>query len=327
MPRFEEIVKSIVEKTGIDEQEVMELIAKKQEELSNLVSQEGAAYIVARDLGLNLIERPKRNIEIKSIVPGIKSLNLTARIININNPLRFERDGVERFVQNVVLADKTGRIVMTLWNEQREMLNNVKVGDVIEVRGAYTIQNNRGFTELRLGRYSVIEKIEQSDLYSVQIKTPRLYLKDIKENEQAEVRAAIVQIFDIEPFFDVCSICKNRIKVMDGSDRCQIHPDAKVEKSVVVAGIIDDGTANMRAVFFRKSALMLAGLNSIEDALAKGNEFINTVESYSLGREFIMSGIMRKNKVFERMEFVVNNIREADPREEVSKIINTFGLK
>jgi hypothetical protein len=66
-----EDIKKIIETTckhsGKSEAEIRKLIGEKQDELSGLVSEEGAAYIVARELGVNLLKAAKRQLKVKNL--------------------------------------------------------------------------------------------------------------------------------------------------------------------------------------------------------------------------------------------------------------------
>ena len=53
---YEEILRRIEEKTGLPNEEIEEKINKKVVQLSDLVSKEGAAHIVANQLGIKLFE-------------------------------------------------------------------------------------------------------------------------------------------------------------------------------------------------------------------------------------------------------------------------------
>jgi hypothetical protein len=85
--------------------------------------------------------------------------------------------------------------------------------------------------------------------------------------------------------------------------------------------VIDDGTANIRVVFFRENALKLIGMD-IDEALKRKESFFESLDV--LGKEFIMFGKVRKNSAFNRMEFVVNNIKEVEVEEEINAIINNL---
>ncbi|NIO45047.1 MAG: DUF2240 family protein, partial [Candidatus Aenigmarchaeota archaeon] len=88
---FEIIVKKIKEKANLNDEEVNKKILEKQQELSNLVSKEGAAYIIAKELGLDIFQKTKRRLEIKNVVPKLRNLNLTARIVKVFEAKEFKR--------------------------------------------------------------------------------------------------------------------------------------------------------------------------------------------------------------------------------------------
>ena len=91
---FEEILGRIKERTKLSDEEINKKILEKQQELSNLVSKDGAAYIIAKEMGIELFPKvEKRRLEIKNIVPKIRTLNLNARIVNISPIKEFESKG------------------------------------------------------------------------------------------------------------------------------------------------------------------------------------------------------------------------------------------
>jgi hypothetical protein len=84
---------------------------------------------------------------------------------------------------------------------------------------------------------------------------------------------------------------------------------------------VDDGTGNIRAVFFRENALNLIGMK-MDEVLEKGDSFFGDIDV--LGKEFMISGRVRRNRMFDRLEFVANNVREVDIESEANKLINNL---
>ena len=78
----EELVKEISGKSEKGEDEVKKLIRDKQVELSGLVSEEGAAYIVGRELGVEMIRDTRRELKIKNILPDMRSVSIIAKVVN-----------------------------------------------------------------------------------------------------------------------------------------------------------------------------------------------------------------------------------------------------
>jgi len=327
---FEIILQKIIDKGSITKNEAEKRIIEKQNELSNLVSKEGAAYIIAKEMGIELFpqkSQTQRRLEIKNILPKIRNLNLEARIVNIFPVKEFESKGRKGKVASVILGDQTGTIRMSLWDQQTEMIDKLKPGMAVEVFGGYTRENNIGSVEIRLSGRGGVKILEQSDLPEIsKMKTERKArssIRELKEGEFTELRAAVVQLFETNYFYEVCPECGSRVKEETGF-KCEEHGKVKPAKNIVLSGVIDDGTGNIRAVFFRDNALKLIGMD-MEEALKRQDALLHDLDV--LGKEFIMSGRVRRNKMFNRLEFVANKVSDIDIEREASKLINKLGTK
>ncbi|NIM47159.1 MAG: hypothetical protein GTN40_03310 [Candidatus Aenigmarchaeota archaeon] len=322
---FEIIVKKIKEKADLTDEDINKKILEKQQELSNLVSKEGAAYIIAKELGLDIFQKTKRRLEIKNVVPRLRNLNLTARIVKVFEPKEFKRKDKIGKVANVILGDPSGTIRMSLWDQQTEIVEKLKSGMAIELFGAYTKENGFGSAEIRLGTKGGINILEDSDIPPLeriaQREISRQNISNLKEGSMGEIKAALVQLFETNIFFEICPTCGRRVKINDNKFVCAEHGEVEPKKTIVLSGVIDDGTGNIRAVFFRENALKLIGMN-IDGALKIKDSFFENLDV--LGKEFIMFGRVRRNKLFGRLEFVVNNIKEIEMEKEINKVINNL---
>ena len=74
---FDELLKNIIDKSGLSKEEAGKRILEKQNELSNLISKEGAAYIIAKEMGLDIFPKVDRRLEIQNVVPLIRDLKLS----------------------------------------------------------------------------------------------------------------------------------------------------------------------------------------------------------------------------------------------------------
>jgi replication factor A1 len=319
-----QIIQKIIDSTGLDRAEIERRVTDKQQELSGLVSKEGAAYIVAKELGLDLFQRVKRRLEIRNIAPGIKNLNLTARVYRIFEPREFEIDGKKSAVANILLADQTGIVRLSLWDRQINLLSELKPGLAVEVFRAYTKADNRGEIEIRLSKRGGLKVLEESELPPLsELRTSppepkREKIAALREGGFYELMAAVVQIFDTEPFYEICPSCGIRVRRGPDGFMCGQHGVVQPAFGIVLSGVIDDGSGNIRAVFFGDAALALAGLD-MSEALAQRAKLLENLDV--LGKEFVMRGRVRKNKIFDRLEFVANMVRPAEARAEAARLM------
>lgn len=317
-----DIIQKILSSTGLSNEEVERRIVEKQRELSDLVSREGAAFIVAKELGLDLVGRQKNYTKISDFKEGDRNLCFVARIGRIFEPREFERDGKKSSVASLFLIDETGQIRLTLWDRQSEVAGKVKVGDAIEVSGAY-VRSGNGNVEVRLGNRANIKLAEQTTLpklEELQIAAAKEFsIENLREGLTGELRAAVVQVFENEQFYEICPKCSMRIKEENGKYVCKTDGEiAEPSLTLVVSCVIDDGTENVRAVFFRESACKLLGMD-MPTILRKRGKIFRDVDL--VGKEFLLSGKVRKNSVFERLEFIVSDFKEVDVKKEIEKIM------
>jgi ssDNA-binding replication factor A large subunit len=87
---------------------------------------------------------------------GIRNVNVTGRVESISEPRTVNlRTGGTAQVADAFLSDDTGRIKLSLWNDQIEMVSE---GDEISIENGYT-QAFRGENSLNIGRYGKLVKV------------------------------------------------------------------------------------------------------------------------------------------------------------------------
>ena len=329
---IEAMVEKLVEHSKIDPVKVRGMISEKKDELSGLVSEEGAAYIVARELGLNMIRETRKQLKVKNLVSGLRSVDLVARIMTTYDERTFERDGKQGSVLNILLGDETGAVRMSLWNQETELVKQgkIKEGDTVKISGGWVKQDNRDALELRLGRGSiqkvdqVVELPDKKQMEQSYQSVKRSEISGFKEGGQYQVRAAFLQVFRRNPFFAVCPECKSRVRETDGKWMCEDHKDVSPEFALVMSGILDDGTENIRAVFFREAAERMFGKSTQElrDVSTKADDSLAVFEDVeAFGKEYLFTGRVKMNSFSESLEFIVNSIEDVDVKKESEELL------
>jgi replication factor A1 len=313
-----ELVEKIAQESGLTPKEIRDKIEEKRIELSNLISEEGAAYIVAKELGIDLMKRVKR-LFIKNLIDGMRSVEIVGKITNIIER-EFETKKGKGKVAIVFLIDETGSIRLTLWNRELEKLKGFYAGDTVRVRG-YVRKDNRGGLEFRVGRYGKIEKSSE-EITVKDKKTERSSISELIEGQNRIIRGALLQVFKSNPFFQVCPECGSRVKEEEGF-ACQEHGNVEPRPRLVITGIIDDGTENIRAVFFGENAEKLLGMTTDEAKrlMEKKMELNALFDKIDMGKEFLLTGYVRRNPYFDRMEFIVSNVKNVNVRDEIRSML------
>lgn len=158
---FEQMVQEILGRGKISYDELMSRIKQRQEELSGFVTPEGAAIIVGRELGVQLVRREPevRELNIEDLMPGMSNVDIVGRTMRIYEPRTFERtDGSAGRVANLILQDKTGQVKVVLWDDKVSLIEEGRIqkGMALRVKGAYLRQGFDKQPEINVGLRSLV---------------------------------------------------------------------------------------------------------------------------------------------------------------------------
>jgi replication factor A1 len=304
---YERIVSKIASVSGIPYEEVLRKIEAKRAKLSGLISQEGAAQIVAAELGVSF---DNEKLKINELLPGMRKVNLVGKIINLFPVRSFKtQKGDEGKVLNLVLADDTSNVKVVLWDVNHISLvenGEISEGHIVEISNA-SVRDG----EIHLGSFSSFKSSEE-ELKNVVLEkvVKEKEISNLNISDNARVRAFVVQSF--EPRF--FQINKETGKKPTEDDIARGVP---VEKRALINVVLDDGTETIRAVVFHENLKKL-GLTDLEDETKRLLQKENLI-----GKEFIFSGIVRKNNFFNNEEFIIDDVKEVN----LDELINVLESK
>jgi len=321
---YEQIIGKIRQEADISEDELNDKINAKMKQLSGLISREGAAHIVANELGIKLFENVTGKLQIKNIVPGLRNVETVGKVLQAYELREFNTNNRQGKVASFLMADETGKIRVVMWGSQADNINNLKEGTIVKIIGSYVKENN-GYYELHLNEKSKLIIDPPGEIVEVKeiaVKSERKAINELKENDNAaEILATIVQVFEPR-FFEICPKCGKRAKAEEGSFVCLEHKQVTPDYSYVLNIVVDDGTDNIRTVFFRDSMGKLLSLNNEKILQYRENpESFEEVKTGLLGNIVKISGRVKKNLFFDRIEIVANNATlNPDPGEEIKRL-------
>ena len=97
--------------------------------------------------------------------------------------------------------------------------------------------------------------------------------------------------------------------------------------ALVISCIADDGTGDLRVVFFRNLAERVCDISSQELVILNEEERYQKIKDKLLGRELIISGKVKKNQMFERLEMMANDFKDINVLDESKKVLEEIELK
>jgi len=211
MSENEEYINKIIQKTGLSKKEIQKRMEEKKLALKGLISDEGALFIVAKELGVeiqnkNKITSEKIEINISDISLNMKNLSLIGRIREtypVNNFTR--KDGTLGLVGSFLLHDSTGDIRIVLWDEKTKIIENdyFQKNELVKIINANIKIGRFNEKEVHIGRNGrIILSPDDVDYKKYpEIKEQLIFIKDINLNLRSiTISGEISQIYPKHEF-------------------------------------------------------------------------------------------------------------------------------
>jgi len=319
-----DIISKIQSKTNLSEQEINSRIDKKLDQLSGLISREGAAHIIANELGIKLFEETQGKLQIKNILAGMRNVETVGKIQRLFELREFQTETRSGKVASMVIGDETGTIRAVMWGDQADKINQMKENDIIKIVGGY-VRENQGRKEVHINdRTKIVINPPGERIETVKEYTPaqRKSIQSLQESdENVELLGTIVQAFDLR-FFPVCPECGKKAKEENNQFTCINHNQITPTHSYVLNLILDDSTETIRCVFFKNQVERLLNKNQQELLQVKDDQAkVDLIKTELLGKIIKIIGRVTKNAMFDRLEFISQLVfPDPDPQEEIQKL-------
>ncbi|MGA2130437.1 MAG: DUF2240 family protein [Candidatus Pacearchaeota archaeon] len=307
---YERILGKISKASGLEKTEIERRIEAKKAKLSGLISMEGAAQVVAAELGISF---ENEKLKIDELLPGMRKVNTIGKVMNISPVRTFTtKKGEASKVVNFWIADETSNIKVVLWDTNLiSLIESGKIGvdTVVEIANG-----SMRDSEIHLGSFSQLkpstEVIENAKTEKV---VRHKNIADLKTGENTGLRAFVLQVFEPR-FFNVCPECSKKVTQEGEVFICEKHGKIMPEKRAVSSIVIDDGTDSVRAVLFNE-ALSKLGFSQVDDA-----DKFSVEKEGIIGKELVFTGNVRNNAFFNNHEIIVDDIKEVNPDEIIAEL-------
>ncbi|MBY9007569.1 MAG: DUF2240 family protein [Candidatus Lokiarchaeota archaeon] len=161
--KIDDYIKKIIEETGLHKNEIEDLVKKKKEELKGLISEEGALFIIAKELGVDIKDQDSDYLEdieinISDITSNMRNIILVGRIKEILRIHTFDKkDGSTGKVGSFLLSDSSGDIRVVIWDDKTEILedDHFKIDELVKLVNGYAKEGKYGI-EVHIGNLGKI---------------------------------------------------------------------------------------------------------------------------------------------------------------------------
>ena len=188
MSEFDSLLNKLLEqKPELSRSDIQEMINKKKEKIgAGYLTDQGALFLIASDLGVSLSEQLKVEMGLKDLYVGAKEITLETRVMNVYPAKQFSRkDGSQFLLRTMTVYDSDSRAKVKLWDEKANLpgIENLKPGDLIKIIKAYVKSDMTGTPIINVGSGSSLETSEtRSNIPTLDSITEDV--STIKENQQ-----------------------------------------------------------------------------------------------------------------------------------------------
>ena len=209
--KTEAYIKKIVEETGLSKNEIQTLVEEKKEELKGLISDEGALFVIAKELGVDVASENQEllndvELNIADIALNMKNIVLVGRIKDIYNVNSFNKNNGETgYVGSFLLHDKTGDIRIVLWDDQVSIFNDERFerNEIVKILNGTARAGRTAGLEVHVGKFSkVILSPEDVDYKKFpKIKDEFVNIQNINENSGSiSTEGKVMNRFPVKEF-------------------------------------------------------------------------------------------------------------------------------
>lgn len=282
------------------------------------ISSRGRISITDKKLDLppmnGISNKPIKIAEIKPNMPGFEVLG---RILQVYKQKSYSKGSMASFI----LGDDSGTIRTVLWDEKSEIAKELKAGDVIQIRNAYSRANISEEPEVHIGRYSEIILNQDLDMPSLN-EIERLLIRskeiiNLENNDRyVQINGRIVDVDDSKKItYMTCPNCNKRVQNTGNEWFCEscnssVNPDS----NIILSLLIEDNTGSIRAISFRENAEKILGvdteeiINIIGESGGDESLPLRQVKEKIINREISLLGRVKYSNFSEQLEFIVDKV-------------------
>ncbi|NWG09540.1 MAG: hypothetical protein HXX80_04435 [Nitrososphaerales archaeon] len=192
MADFNRLLDELRKRSGMDGETLSRLIEEKKRKVGGgYLTERGALFLVASDLGVSLEQVAISDLTLKDLYVGANEITIMARVLSIYPIQEYtKKDGSQGYYRRVVLFDGDDFTKVNLWDDKTKLIEtlNISPDTVVRIVKGYVKMGLDGRSMLYVGSRGGIEVVYDQELAKKfptieditknisSIKTPALYL-------------------------------------------------------------------------------------------------------------------------------------------------------
>jgi len=169
-----DLLEEIRLKSGISKEELSKKIEEKQTKFRDLLNEETAAFLVAKEMGIEIDDSNISLMPLNILDEGSKNINILVSVKRIGKKFDYEKEGKKGFYYNLTVYDNSKEMTLTIWNQNIDF----KPGDILLVKNAY-VSKFKEVLKINTSKFSEIKKKGFKEIKYTEKKIRELQEQDV----------------------------------------------------------------------------------------------------------------------------------------------------
>ncbi len=200
----ESMVEKLLAQSKKPREEILAMIEQKKQKFAGLLTDDGAAFMIAKELGENMpsTQYEQEAAKLSDLRDGQGGLTLKVRLMHAFSPKTFEKNGKKGVLCNAIVADSSKEMRLTLWRDDVKKLFDEKIerGAMLELSNVSVSSYNEQ-AQLSIGFGGTFTVLSKDDAAFPKPKETALKLKDVAANQNnLDVFAKVLRVFEEKQF-------------------------------------------------------------------------------------------------------------------------------
>ena len=326
----EKLIQLICDKSGKTKEDIESLINSKVDEFSGLVTKEGAAHIIANDLGVkmetNIPDREFKFVKLDEIKDEVRNISFICKVIKKYPLVEFnsKTSDSKGQVQSLLVGDEKDIIRVTFWNSETSILENINEEDILEIKNTNSKKNqNMDRYDIHYNQYSdlsvnpegieiTLKKFEPKEIEFTEKK-----INEIEDNNRNVKIIGRIVDFEIPRFYLADPKTFKKVLQENGKFLSPVTNEEIEPIKVPIVNIrVDDGSGSIQVVAFRERAeeIMKEKSENITK-LGENTEDFNLFTKKLVGAKVELGGNVSVREMSGDKQFLINQVLNIEHNE------------
>jgi replication factor A1 len=260
--------------------------------------------------------KSEKSIKISEIGADAGTFSVIGRVVDVFKPKTYSKGRMA----SIIIGDGSGTIRAVLWDERSDIAAELKRGDAIKIRNAYSKPSLNNEPEVHVGRYGEVSinpdlPLPQVEELEKQLIKEKKIIELEDKDRRVKISGKIVDLNDRKRLmYLTCPYCDKKVESKETGYACEAcGQEVDPVPNMVLTLTLEDDSGSIRAIAFKSNAEKILDLD-VEEAMNMIGETqdeslpIRDAKERLLNQKITLIGRVRYSDFSDQLEFIVDEV-------------------